>query len=381
MNQNEKILVAQPSLPPLEQFMPYLKEIWDSKLLTNGGRFHRELESKLAEYLGVPYISLFSNATIALLTAFKALRVKGEVITTPYSFVATSHSLLWNGLKPVFVDIEPGGFNISAEKIEAAITNETTAILPVHCYGTPCNTTKIQEIADSYNLKIIYDAAHAFGVTVGGKSILNEGDLSIVSFHATKVFNTFEGGAIISHDLKTKKHIDNMKNFGFINEVSVATVGINGKMSEFNAALGLLQLGQIDELISRRNHVDKIYRLELSDVDGIEIPEISENFKSNHSYFPIRIKSNFPHTRDDLYFGLRDMNVMARRYFYPLISEFPMYRDLPSSVPNNLPMSHLASSQIICLPMHAELSEQDVYYVVNCIKEIYRQKKPYPLAA
>jgi dTDP-4-amino-4,6-dideoxygalactose transaminase len=376
-----KITVTQPSLPALEEFIPYLKEIWQSKNLTNGGPFHKKFEAELADFLGVPYISLFTNATIALLTALQALRITGEVITTPYSFVATSHSLLWNGIKPVFVDIEPDSFNISPEAIEAAITPHTTAIMPVHCYGNPCELDKIQQIAENYNLKVIYDAAHAFGVRQKGESILNAGDLSILSFHATKVFNTFEGGAIISHDLRTKQHIDHLKNFGFVDEVTVVASGINGKMSEFNAALGLLQLKHIREELNKRRIVDTQYRQGLSDLNGIHLSTPAENCETNWSYFPMRVTEKFPISRDELYNHLKSKGILARRYFYPLISEFPMYRHLPSSHASNLPNAVKASREIICLPQHAGLEMHDVRYIISCIQEASETKIHIPLAA
>ncbi|MGZ8546854.1 MAG: DegT/DnrJ/EryC1/StrS family aminotransferase, partial [Sulfuricurvum sp.] len=322
----KRIYVTQPYLPPLDDFIPYLQQIWDSKILTNGGPFHQQLEEALCDYLGVKHISLFTNGTLALVTALQALRITGEVITTPYSFVATAHSLLWNGIKPVFVDIDPVTLNLDPSKIEAAITPQTTAILPVHCYGHPCDVKAIEEIADNYNLKVIYDAAHAFGVKDEGGSILRHGDLSVLSFHATKVFNTFEGGAIISPDAKTKQRIDHLKNFGFVDEVTVVAPGINGKMSEINAAFGLLQLQHIDNAIKQRKEIDKMYRNALCDINGITLLHEKSEQASNYSYFPILIEDEFSLSRDELYQQLRDNNIFARRYFYPLISDFPMYR-------------------------------------------------------
>lgn len=358
--------VTRPSLPPLDDFLPYLREIWDSGILTNNGPFHQRLEKELESYLGVPYISLFANCTIALITALQALRVTGEVITTPYSFVATAHSVLWNGLRPVFVDIDPETFNLDPEKIEAAITPQTTAILPVHCYGRSCNTEKIKKIADIYGLKIIYDAAHAFGVNDGGGSILRHGDLSVLSFHATKVFTTFEGGAIVSPDLKTKNRIDYLKNFGFSDEVTVVAPGINGKMSEFNAALGLLQLGRVESDVARRCAIAQRYCAGLKDIPGIELPGIAEN----GSYFPILIKENYPVMRDDLYDYLRRHGIHARRYFYPLISSFPMYRGMPSAASQNLPAATQAASRILCLPIYPDLADAKVDYVVSLLREV-----------
>ncbi len=361
------IYVTQPTLPPLEEFIPYLQQIWDSKILTNGGAFHQQLEEALCEYLGVEHIALFTNGTIALVTALQALRVTGEVITTPYSFVATSHSLLWNGIKPVFVDIDPLTLNLDPDKIEAAITPQTTAIMPVHCYGHPCDVVRIQKIADTYGLKIIYDAAHAFGVQDKGGSVLKHGDLSVLSFHATKVFNTFEGGAIICPDAKTKQRIDHLKNFGFVDEVTVVAPGINGKMSEFNAALGLLQLKGIDEVLVQRKAIDAHYREGLAAVKGIYcLPDVDEQV-ANYAYFPILVRPEYPLTREELYQKLRDNGIYARRYFYPLISDFPMYRGLPSAAQPNLPVASKAASEVICLPIHPSLSDEQVDFVIELI--------------
>ena len=324
----EKIYVTQPYLPPLEEFIPYLEQIWANKVLTNGGPFHQQLEQALCRYLGVPHISLFSNGTLALITALQALRIQGEVITTPYSFVATAHALLWQNCTPVFVDIEPHTLNLDPAKIEAAITPQTTAILPVHCYGNPCDTAAIQKIADNYNLRVIYDAAHAFGVQDAGGSILRHGDLSVLSFHATKVFNTFEGGAIICPDAKTKLRIDQLKNFGFVDETTVVAPGINGKMSEINAAFGLLQLKHMDEALAKRQSIDEAYRKGLKDVPGIRCLQSAGEEVANYSYFPILVEEDYPLSRDALYQKLKDNNIYARRYFYPLISDFPMYRGM-----------------------------------------------------
>lgn len=364
------IYVTQPYLPPLEDFIPYLESIWADKILTNGGPFHEKLEQALCEYLGVEYISLFTNGTLALVTALQALRITGEVITTPYSFVATAHSLLWNGIKPVFVDIDPITLNLDPSKIEAAITPQTTAILPVHCYGYPCDVKAIEAIADNYNLKVIYDAAHAFGVKDEGGSILRHGDLSILSFHATKVFNTFEGGAIISPDAKTKQRIDHLKNFGFVDEVTVIASGINGKMSEMNAALGLLQLQHIDHAIEQRKEVDKIYRQALHNMNGIKLLHENNDQGRNYSYFPILIEDEFPLSRDELYQQLRDNNIFSRRYFYPLISDFTMYRGLPSAKKENLPIAIEKSSKVICLPIFPDLSITQQQFVIDIIKKV-----------
>ena len=369
---SDPINVTQPSLPPLDEFVPYLKKIWDSKLLTNGGPFHQQLEKELCEYLGVAHISLFTNATVGLVTALQALQVSGEVITTPYSFVATAHSMAWNGIKPVFVDIDPHTFNLDPSKIEEAITPRTTAIMPVHCYGHPCDVEAIQRIADNYNLKIIYDAAHAFGVQDPGGSILRHGDLSVVSFHATKVFNTFEGGAVICPDQKTKLHIDHLKNFGFVDEVTVVAAGINGKMSEINAAFGVLQLQHIDAAIENRRMIDAFYRRVLQDIPGISFPPAWKEGKANFSYFPIILGDNYPLSRDELYLKLKNKNIYARRYFYPLISEFPMYKEYASAGERKLENAKNISSRVICLPMHPGLYADQVAYVAEVIKEVFQ---------
>lgn len=364
---SKNIYVTKPTLPPLEELIPYLREIWDSGIVTNGGPFHQKLEQELCEYLGVKYISLFTNATIALITALQALRISGEVITTPYSFVATSHALLWNGLKPVFVDIDPNTFNINPAKIEQAITAHTTAILPVHCYGHPCDVDAIQKIADTHNLRVIYDAAHAFGVQCHCGSILNHGDLSVLSFHATKVFNTFEGGAIICPDAKTKIRIDQLKNFGHLGETTVVAPGINGKMSEFNAALGLLQLKFIDQAIECRKAIDKAYRERLGNVKGIHCLNDAGEKISNYSYFPITVSADYPLSRDDLYQKLKDRGIHPRRYFYPLISDFPMYRGLHSAHSDNLPEATIAAQQVLCLPIYPDLEMSVVDDVTSFI--------------
>jgi dTDP-4-amino-4,6-dideoxygalactose transaminase len=349
------IFVTKPFLPPLAEFVPYLEQIWSSKILTNGGPFHAQFEEALSLYLDVKHVSLFTNATIALIIALKALRITGEVITTPYSFVATSHALLWNGIRPVFVDIDSDSLNLDPSQIESAITPETTAILPVHCYGWPCDVEAIQRIADNYNLKVIYDAAHAFGVRSGRSAVVAAGDLSVLSFHATKVFNTFEGGAIVSPDAKIKTRIDLLKNFGHAGEVSVVALGINGKMSEFNAALGLLQLKYIQEAIGRRKLIASVYRDRLASVKGIRCLRFPENVKQNFSFFPILIEPDFPVTRDQLYEALKARGIHPRRYFYPLISEHPVYRHLPSAGADNLPVAWSVARKILCLPIYPEL--------------------------
>ena len=359
------IYVTQPTLPPLEEFVPYLEQIWDNKILTNCGEFHQQLEQALCDYLGVKHLALFTNGTIALITALQALRITGEVITTPYSFVATAHSLLWNGIKPVFVDIDPISLNLDPAKIEASITPQTTAIMPVHCYGYPCDVARIQAIADNYNLKVIYDAAHAFGVKDNNGGLLNHGDLSVLSFHATKVFNTFEGGAIICPDEKTKRRIDHLKNFGFVDEVTVVAAGINGKMSEINAAFGLLQLKGIDEALAKRKMIDARYRDGLKNVAGIRCANVGEHV-ANYAYFPIFVHSQ---NRDALYEKLKENGIFGRRYFYPLISDFPMYRSLPSAAQSNLPVARQISHEVICLPMYPNLENEQVDFIVSLIAE------------
>lgn len=361
------IYVTQPSLPPLEEFLPYLREIWATKILTNGGPFHEQLEQVLCEYLGVEHIALFTNCTIGLITALQSLRVTGEVITTPYSFVATAHSLLWNGIKPVFVDIDPHTLNLDPSRIEAAITPQTTAIMPVHCYGHPCDVDAIQKIADNYNLKVIYDAAHAFGVQYHNESVLNHGDLSVLSFHATKVFNTFEGGAIVCPDAKTKARIDQLKNFGHAGEVNVVAPGINGKMSELNAALGLLQLKHVDDAIARRQAIDHAYREYLRDIPGIHCLNDAGETRANYAYFPILVQPGYPLSRDELTTRLRDNGIFPRRYFYPLISEFSMYRGLPSAHRENLPVASAAALQVLCLPIYPDLQLTAVEEIAGII--------------
>jgi len=364
----QPLFVTRPHLPPLQDFVEILRQIWDSKVLTNGGPFHRQFEDALARYLGVEHVALFANGTLALVTALQALRISGEVITTPYSFVATAHALVWNGIAPVFVDIEPDSFNIDANLIESAITPQTTAILGVHCYGNPCNADRIQQIADNYNLRVVYDGAHAFGVNDGSGSVLRHGDLTILSFHATKVFNTFEGGAIICPDARTKRLIDHLKNFGFVDEVTVVAAGINGKMSEMNAGLGLLQLRDFDRVIERRKALYEHYVSALEDVPGIVLPAPAGAGRYNYAYFPIRVTSDYGIERDRLYALLRESNIFGRRYFYPLISNFPIYRGLRSAAAENLPIATEVSRQVICLPLYPELEFRDVERVAEVIK-------------
>lgn len=365
---NELITVTSPLLPNLDDFNEMLKQIWASKWITNNGSFHKQLEKELAAYLKVPYISLFTNGTLPLITALQALRITGEVITTPYSFVATTHALWWNGIKPVFVDIDPTTGNINPDKIEAAITPKTTAIMPVHVYGKPCDTKRIQEIANQYGLKVIYDAAHAFGVEVNGESILNAGDLSTLSFHATKVYNTVEGGAMVMHDEKMKKRIDYLKNFGFANETTVVGPGINSKMDEVRSAYGLLNLKQVDAAIEARHQVAIKYREVLRNVEGVTFFDDIPGVRHNYSYFPIFIDAKkYGMTRDELYFKMKEQNVLGRRYFYPLISEFSTYRGLESAKPENLPEAHKMADSVICLPMHHALSNDDIQRILDSI--------------
>ena len=397
MEEKKLITVTSPLLPNLDEFNELLKDIWNSKWITNNGSFHKQLETALAEYLKVPYVSLFTNGTLPLLTALQALRITGEVITTPYSFVATTHSIWWNGCKPIFVDVDPKTGNMDPDKIEAAITPRTTAIMPVHCYGKPCNVRRIKEIADKYGLKVIYDAAHAFAleipknetdynvafdeannvfnpsqaprkVEVETESILNWGDMSTLSFHATKVYNTIEGGAMIMHDAETKKRIDFLKNFGFADEVTVVGPGINSKVDEMRAAYGLLNLKQVDQAIDNRKKTADLYREALRGIDGLTFYEDMPGVKHNYSYFPMFIDADkYGMTRDELYFKMQEANVLGRRYFYPLISEFSTYRGLESARRENLPNAHKMADTVICLPMHHELSEDDMERILKLI--------------
>jgi len=367
-NAGKPIYVTQPYLPPLDEFIPYLEQIWKNKWLTNAGPFHKELEAALARHLEVPHLSLFANGTIALVVALQALRIGGEVVTTPFTFVATTHSLIWNGIKPVFVDIEPGTFNLDPDRIEAAITPQTTAILPVHCYGNPCAVDRIQRIADRYGLKVIYDAAHAFGVRHHGESLARHGDLAVLSFHATKVFNTFEGGAIVSPNEKTKQRIDYLKNFGIADEVTVVGPGINGKMNEVQAAFGLLQMRYLQDGKAKRRAIDERYRAELHEVRGVRLmPELPDT-DANYSYVPILIGPEYALGRDALYDRLRTHGIHARRYFYPLLSELPMYHGLPSAAAANLPVANRVAQQILCLPIHSDLSADEQGLVIQLIK-------------
>jgi len=362
--------VTRPSLPDLSEYTELLKQIWDSKVIANNGPFHQQFEKELCEYLKIQHISLFSNGTLALITALQALRITGEVITTPYSFVATTHALHWNGIKPVFCDINTHDYNINPDKIEALITPQTTAIMPVHVYGNPCDNDKIQKIADTYGLKVIYDAAHAFSVEKNSESVLNWGDLSILSFHATKTFNTVEGGAIVTKDENLKKRIDYLKNFGFADETTVIGYGINAKMNELIAAYGLLQLKTIEENINKRKEKAYLYRNLLKSIDGISFMSDFENIKHNYTYFPIFIdKKVFGKTRDELYQTLKDQNIFARRYFYPLISQFNAYKELPTANKENLPVATKITEQVLCLPLYAELENENIERICNIINE------------
>lgn len=366
-----QITVTSPLLPNLEEFNTLLQDIWNRRWITNNGYYHQQLEQALAEYLGVPYISLFTNGTLPLITALQALGItEGEVITTPYSFVATSHSIWWNQLKPVFVDIEEDTCGMDPTKIEEAITDKTVAIMPVHCYGCPCDVEAIDAIAKKHNLKVIYDAAHAFGVRMNGKSILEYGDISTLSFHATKVYNTIEGGAMVMHTPEMKFDVDNLKNFGFRGETTVVAPGINSKMDEMRAAYGLLNLQQVDKAIEARKRVASMYVNALKDVKGIELfpYEISPSFQWNYAYFPILVTEDYRMTRDALYDFMKTQNVLGRRYFYPLITDFEPYKDYPSAMAENLPVANRIASQVICLPMHHALSEDDVKRIIGIIK-------------
>jgi dTDP-4-amino-4,6-dideoxygalactose transaminase len=361
------IYVTQPSLPPLEEFIPYLEKIWGSKILSNNGPMHQQLEKELAEYLGVNYVALFNNGTNALLTALQALELTGEVITTPFSFIATANSIVWNGLTPVFVDIDAESLNLDPSKIEAAITNKTTAIMPVHCYGNSCDVSAIQKIADKHGLKVLYDAAHAFAVKDAGGSILRHGDLSVLSFHATKVFNTFEGGAIICHDEQMKLRIDRLKNFGIVDEVTIFDAGINGKMSEVNAAFGLLQLKYIDSALQKREAVDGLYRTKLNNIKGLRIVDKVGGLESNYSYFPILIENDYSLSRDELYEKLKEEGIFARRYFYPLISEAAPFKSSGISNASGLTVAKIIAGQVLCLPIYPEMNVEDLIVVCNSI--------------
>lgn len=369
--ENKQITVTAPLMPDLNEFNVLLKEIWDSRWVTNNGSFHQQLEKELCNYLKVPFISLFTNGTLPLLTALQALNVTGEVITTPYSFVATTHSIWWNGCTPVFVDIDPVTGNIDPAKIESAITPRTTAIMPVHVYGNPCDTAAIQAVADRHGLKVIYDAAHAFGVEVGGESILKAGDMSTLSFHATKVYNTLEGGALVVHDEQMKRKIDFLKNFGFAGETEVVAPGINSKMDEVRAAYGIINLRQVDKAIEARREASMKYRQALASVKGISMIDDIAGVKSNYSYFPIFVdETAYGVSRDELYFNMKEHNVLGRRYFYPLITDFAPYSSLPSASDANLPNARKMADSVICLPLHHDLNETDMERVLDLIVKV-----------
>ncbi|HEV2364271.1 MAG TPA: DegT/DnrJ/EryC1/StrS family aminotransferase [Caulobacteraceae bacterium] len=363
----ETLFVTRPLLPPLTEFLPYLAEIWQSRQLTNGGPFHAQLEAELAAHLGVEHLALFANGTLALMTALKALAVEGEAITTPYSFVATAHSLLWNNITPVFADVDSATCNLDPERVAAAITPRTSAILAVHCYGAPCDVEAIGAIARENELKVIYDAAHAFGVKHRGQSLLRHGDMAVLSFHATKVFHTFEGGAIVCPDADAKRRVDFLKNFGFADEVTIEDCGINGKMNEVQAAMGLLQLKHVDRAIERRAAIDAFYRRALAGAPGIEMLAPIPGHTPNYSYFPILVDPAWRGGREALYARLRQASVHGRRYFYPLISDMPMYRDLPSAAPENLPRARALAEKILCLPIYPDLEAHEAQRVVDAI--------------
>lgn len=364
----KRINVTQPSLPPLDKFYDSLKDIWESKWLTNNGKYHQALEKEMAEYLGVPYVSLFNNGMIALQVALQALRITGDVITTPYSFVATAHALKWNGCSPIFADIDPRTCNLDPARIEALITPQTTAIVPVHVYGTPCDTDAIKKIADTYGLKVIYDAAHAFGVKQNGESVLTAGDISMVSFHATKAFNTIEGGLLVMNDSGLKKRVDHLKNFGFVDEETVVGIGTNGKMNELIAAYGLLQLEQVDSDIAKRKASTEVYRELLDGIDGISTLAIVDGVEYNYSYMPIFVDEiKFGKSRDELYDVLKNNDVFGRRYFYPLISEFSAYKGHVSSTNSNLVTAHDIADSVICLPLYSDIEQNVITNIVEII--------------
>ena len=367
---NNRIDLVSPLLPDLNSFNLLLKDIWNRRWLTNNGTYVQELESAIAKYLHVKHLSLFTNGTLPLVTALKALDIKGEVITTPFSFAASSHAIAWNGLQPVFADIDPVTCNIDPDRIEAAITPQTEAILPVHCFGVPCDTKRIQAIADSYGLKVIYDAAHAFGVEVNDQSVLECGDISSISFHATKVYNTIEGGALVCRNRQMLEKVNRMRNFGIDSETEIPEIGLNAKMDEVRAAFGLLNLESVQDAILCRRSVFQTYRTELKDVDGIRMIEPDENVRYNYAYFPIFVDAErFGMSRDALYFKLRENNIICRRYFYPLLSNLPMYHSLISSDIANLPVANRISEEVICLPIHHRLTESEQAQIIDCIRQ------------
>lgn len=363
----EKITVTSPLLPPLEELTPYLEDIWSRKWLTNNGHYHQQLEKELCEYLGVPFISLFSNGTLALITALQALELEGEVITTPYSFVATAHAIKWNNLTPVFVDIDPQTFNIDPKKVEEAITDKTCAILPVHVYGNPCDDTAIQAIAKEHDLKVVYDAAHAFGVKKDDISVLNMGDLSILSFHATKAYSTIEGGAVVCHSLEMKQKLDKLKNFGFESEIDVSECGMNAKLNEVQAAFGLATLKYIDAAITKRNSIASYYEECFKNIKGISLLEPEEGIELNYSYFPIVInEAEYGKSRDQLFHELKESNILARRYFYPLITDFGPYKNTNKEYI----LAKKVSNNVICLPIHSDLSDADIKFITDTVLKL-----------
>ncbi|MEO7248232.1 MAG: DegT/DnrJ/EryC1/StrS family aminotransferase [Novosphingobium sp.] len=363
------LFVTRPALPPLADFTAVLEDIWESRVLTNGGPYHKQLEADLAVYLGVPHVSLVNNGTVALQLALLALNIHdGEVVTTPYSFAATSHAIAIAGARPVFADIGPSHFNLDPALAEAAITPQTRAIMPVHCYGRPCDVEAFEAISARYGIPVIYDAAHAFGVTHGNGSLLNHGRLAVLSFHATKVFNTFEGGAIISQTIEDKARIDLLRNFGIASEDEIPEIGINGKMSEINAALGVLQLRRVDADIAARGAIDRAYRDHLQGVAGILVPDLPEG-RANYGYFPILIgRTVFGRSRDELYNDLKQAGVLARKYFYPLLSNLAVYRALESAAAANLPQGNAAAQSVLCLPIYPGLDQADVARVCQLIR-------------
>lgn len=368
-----KLFVTRPDLPPLEDFEPYLREIWASGQVTNGGDFHRRLEAALADYLGVPHVALFANGTLALLVALRVLDITGEVVTTPFSFVATAHALLWNGNRPVFADIDPQTLNLDPAAAEAAVTPRTRAILPVHVYGHPCACADLAAVADRHDLRLLYDAAHAFGVRLTGANLLRAGDLSVLSFHATKVFHTFEGGAIVCHDRATKARIDLLKNFGFRSETEVVELGINAKMNEFQAAFGLSQLARIDRAIEARQSLDRQYREALATIAGIRcLPAPTGVARHNHAYFPVLVEPPYPLDRDALYAHLRTTGIFSRRYFFPLICDFPMYRDAAGR--ERVPVARAIAAKVLCLPIHSQMTAAECGRVVEAIADGGRRR-------
>jgi dTDP-4-amino-4,6-dideoxygalactose transaminase len=365
------INVTQPLLPDLQDYCGILRQVWDNRFLTNNGPIAKRLEKELAGYLGVPHLSLFSNGTVALQLACRVLRLKGEVITTPFTFAATSHALYWNGLKPIFCDIDDETFTIDPDRVEESITPDTTAILPVHVYGNPCKVERLHEIADKHGLKIIYDAAHAFGVEINGKPVGSFGDISMFSLHATKIYHTIEGGALTFKNPGLKQRADELRNFGIIREDRIDEPGINGKLNEIQAGMGLLLLEMVDREIARRKEITRIYRDMLHNIPGIRINKDQDGVKHNYPYFVIRVDSSeYGLSRDDLQKRLREYNIFSRRYFYPLCSQFRCYRDLPSSRAENLPVAKKASEEVLVLPLYGRLTNGEVEKICSIIGEI-----------